>query len=63
MTEEAKKKKKEYVAKYQRQYYINVSFKLRRREDAEMFDYLKMLPNKSAFIKRLIKDEMNRTGK
>jgi len=62
MTEEAKKRKKEYVADYQRRIYKNISFKFRIKEDRAVLNYLASLDNKSEYIKTLILDDMKRTA-
>jgi len=61
MTEEAKKRKRDYVARYQRMTYTNISFKLRTKEDRDIIVFLNNAKNKSELLKRLIKNEMEKT--
>ena len=56
MTEEYKKKKMAYIAKYQREFYSTYSFKIRTKEDRDIIEILDSVPNKSEFIKKLIRD-------
>ena len=58
MTEEYKKRKLAYNIKYQRETYTNISFKVRTKEDKNIIDFLKTVPNKSEFIKQLIREAM-----
>lgn len=55
-TQEYLKRKSEYVKKYQKENYTHISFKLRTKEDKDIIDFLNSLPNKSEFLKNLIKN-------
>lgn len=55
-SEEYKERKKAYVKRYQRATYRNISFKVRAKEDKDILDILASVPNKSEFIKRLIRE-------
>ena len=54
-TPEYKARKREYIKRYQKETYTNVSFKFRTKEDKDILDILNSVPNKSEFIKSLIR--------
>lgn len=54
-TEEYKARKAAYVKRYQRENYTNVSFKVRTKEDKDILEILSSVPNKSEFLKSLIR--------
>lgn len=54
-TEEYKARKMAYVKRYQRENYTNISFKVRTKEDKDILDILNSVPNKSEFLKALIR--------
>lgn len=58
MTKEAKERKQAYVIRYQRETYCNISFKVRTKEDSDIIDHLKSVPNKSEYIKSLIRSDI-----
>lgn len=60
MTPEAKARKQAYVVKYQKATYTNISFKVRTKEDSDIIAHLKSVPNKSEYIKSLIKADMKK---
>lgn len=61
MTEAYKKRKAEYIKRYQKETYTNISFKLRTKDDSELVEHLrKVTPNASEYIKRLIKEDMRK---
>ena len=60
MTEEYKKRKQAYIVKYQKENYTNVSFKLRTVEDKDIIEILNTVPNKSEYIKKLIRADRSR---
>lgn len=51
-----KERKSAYVKRYQKETYVNVSFKLRKNGDEDVLAILDGVPNKSEFIKRLIRN-------
>ncbi len=51
-----KERKSAYVKKYQQETYVNVSFKLRKNGDEDILDILNGVPNKSEYIKGLIRN-------
>lgn len=55
-SEEYKARKAAYVKRYQRETYTNISFKVRTKEDKDILDILKAVPNKSQYLKQLIRD-------
>lgn len=57
-SEEYKAKKKEYIKRYQKETYTNISFKLRTNKDKDILDMLSSVPNKSQFIKELIREKL-----
>lgn len=61
MTEAYKKRKAEYIKRYQKETYTNISFKLRTKDDSELVERLrKAVPSVSEYIKRLIKEDMRK---
>lgn len=54
-------RKKEYIAKYQKRTYSSVNFKLRTKEDADVLEALSKMPNKSEYIKNLIRKDLGLT--
>ena len=54
-TEEYKVRKLKYIKEYQKKSYVNISFKVRKKEDRDILDILAKVPNKSEFIKDLIR--------
>lgn len=54
-SEEYKARKSDYIKRYQKRNYTNVSFKLRVKEDGDIIAILNSVPNKSEFIKDLIR--------
>ena len=62
MTEAYKKRKAEYIKRYQKETYTNISFKLRTEDDSELVEHLrKAVPNVSEYIKQLIKEDMRKS--
>ena len=55
-SEEYKARKIAYVKRYQKENYTNISFKVRTKEDKDILDILKSVPNKSEFLKSLIRN-------
>lgn len=53
------KRKQAYVKKYQKEAYINISFKLRKDSDQDIINILNGVPSKSLFIKELIRKSSN----
>lgn len=62
MTEEYKKRKAAYIKRYQKETYTNISFKLRTKEDWVLVEALKKTPNTSEYIKRLIKEDLEKAN-
>lgn len=54
-SEEYEKRKREYIKRYQRKTYVNISFKVRIDEDHDIIEKLNSVPNKSEYIKDLIR--------
>lgn len=63
MSEEAENRKKQYIREYQKNNYTNISFKVRTKEDRDILSILSMVPNKSEFIKQLIRDYADESGR
>lgn len=57
-TEEYLIRKTNYIKKYQRKTYANINFKVRLDTDKDILDKLNSVPNKSEFIKKLIRDSI-----
>ena len=57
-TEEYKARKKAYVKRYQKETYTNISFKVRTKDDKDILDILNSVPNKSEFLKKLIRNSV-----
>jgi len=51
-------RKKAYIKKYQRAHYTSVNLKFRNVEDKEIIDALNKIPNKSAYVRELIKKSL-----
>lgn len=60
MTEEYKKRKAAYIKRYQKETYTNISFKLRTKDDCVLVEALKNTPNTSEYIKRLIREDLEK---
>lgn len=54
-SEEYEKRKREYIKRYQKKNYVNISFKVRIDEDHDIIEKLDSVPNKSEYIKDLIR--------
>lgn len=54
-SEEYEKRKREYIKRYQKKNYVNISFKVRIDEDHDIIEKLNSVPNKSEYIKDLIR--------
>ena len=54
-TEEYKNRKKTYIKQYIKENYALVTVKIRKNEDKDILDILASVPNKSEFIKDLIR--------
>ena len=61
MTEGYIKRKKEYIARYQKQTYTSINFKLRTIDDGDIVQALKSMPNRSEYIKNLIRKDLGLT--
>lgn len=55
-SEEYKARKAAYVKRYQKETYTNISFKVRTVRDKDILDILNSVPNKSLFLKELIRN-------
>lgn len=55
-SEEYKARKAAYVKRYQKETYTNISFKVRTVKDKDILDILNSVPNKSKFLKELIRN-------
>ena len=53
-----KENKRRYVLKYQKENYVSVVFHLRRNGDEDILSALEKLPNKSSYIKALIRKDI-----
>lgn len=63
-SEEYKKRKAEYIKRYQKEHYTNISFKVRTDLDKDVIKVLSSVSNKSEFIIGLIRkyiDELDRS--
>lgn len=56
-SEEYEKRKREYIKRYQKKNYVNISFKVRIDEDHDIIEKLNSVPNKSEYIKDLIRKQ------
>ena len=54
-SEEYLKRKSAYIKRYQKEHYMNISFKIRSDRDKDIIELLKGVPNKSSFIIDLIR--------
>lgn len=54
-SEEYKKRQREYIKRYQKMTYVSISFKVRIDEDHDIIEKLNSVPNKSEYIKDLIR--------
>ena len=59
--EEAKKRKLDYIAKYQKEHMKKVSLLFNKNTDAELISYLETKENKTGYIKSLIYKDMQET--
>lgn len=55
-SEEYKVRKAAYTKRYQKETYTNISFKVRTVKDKDILDILNSVPNKSLFLKELIRN-------
>lgn len=62
-SEEYKQRKNAYIKRYQQAVYTNISFKVRKKEDGDIINFLNSLPNKSSFLKDLIRKSDAFNGK
>ena len=53
-----KENKRKYVLKYQKETYDTIAFHLRKKEDADIIQALAKLPNRSSYIKELIRRDL-----
>ena len=53
-----KENKRKYVLKYQKEIYHTIAFHLRKKEDSDIINALSKLPNKSQYIKELIRKDL-----
>ena len=60
MTEEYKKRKAAYIKRYQKETYTSISIKIRTEDDSDLVEALGAVPNRSEYIKRLIKEDIER---
>ena len=58
MTEAYKKRKDAYIKAYQKRTYTSISFKFRTKDDKDVLDKLKSVPNKSDFLRTLIRQAL-----
>lgn len=61
-TEEYFERKKQYIKGYQKSHYANVSFNVRLDTDKDIMDKLKSVPDKSNYLKTLIRDDIKKHG-
>lgn len=57
-TEEYAKRKREYSLKYQKDNYATVVLHFNRKYESDIVDALNKLPNKSEYLKKLIKKDL-----
>ena len=57
-TDGYKKRKREYSLKYQKDYYATVVLHFNRKHEGEIIDALNKLPNKTEYIKKLIRKDL-----
>lgn len=50
--------KRKYVLEYQKEHYTTVVFHLRKGDDEDILKHLKNVPNKSNYLRELIKKDM-----
>ena len=53
-----KENKRKYVLQYQKEYYTSVVFHLRKDTDTDIITKLNEQPNKSEYIKKLIRQDI-----
>ena len=53
-----KENKRRYVLAYQKEHYTTVVFHLRRGDDIDILEKLDSVPNKSSYIKELIRKDI-----
>ncbi len=58
MTEEYKQRKRAYIIRYQKENYTTITFQLRTKDDKDILEHLRKQPNKSQYLKDLIKRDM-----
>ena len=54
-SEEYLKKKRRYIGEYQKKFYVNFNFKLRKGKDDDVIEKLKSQRNRSSYIVDLIR--------
>lgn len=47
-------------AKYKKAYTKQIAFALNIKTDADILEHLKNIPNRSGYLKKLIRDDMNK---
>lgn len=55
-----KENKRKYVLQYQKEYYTSVVFHLRKDTDTDIITKLNEQPNKSEYIKKLIRQDIGK---
>lgn len=61
LSDNAKKNKREYTAKWTRENTYTFSFRLTKHIDGDLIDFIKKIPNKNAYIKSLLKEELKKS--
>lgn len=64
-TEEYFKRKRGYIARYNRSHYkdINVKFKIDDPDQMRVYEFLRSQPSTAKYIKDLVEADMKKTGK
>lgn len=56
----ATNRQKAYIQEYNAENYRRISFKLHKTIDAEILEHLEKQPNKNAYLKELIRQDMEK---
>ena len=60
MSETAKEKKAAYNLQYNKDHIIQVKFSFNKDYDSDILEHLKKQPNKQAYIKKLVRDDIEK---
>lgn len=62
MNETAKEKKTAYNLQYNKDHIVQVKFSFNKDYDSDILEHLQKQPNKQAYIKNLVREDIKRGG-